>query len=406
MEMDRSENIGSLNAFIAVVFAVIAAFGLGVFLGGTGTIGSGASGNTEFSSSYLSEVARQVERKYLGDLPSQRRIDQELARGLVAALDDEFSYYLSPDEAQIYADSAESTYEGIGVYLGFDGQYTVIQTPIDGLPGEKSGLLAGDIVLEVDGQDVAGQNPQFTSSLIVGEAGTVVNLTIYRESEARTIDFSISREKIDLDNISYEELDNGLFFIDIIRFTEGDEGGVVGAEKFNDNWDRIVEEIANKNPRGLIIDLRNNPGGFVSSVEHVMDEFFSSGTVLFIEEEKDLAKRTIYATRNGRFEDIPIVVLVNGGSASAAEIFAAAVQDHDRGPVIGTETYGKGVEQILVDLEDGGLILITYRRWLTPNERQLTQEKPIFPDEVIEYESPISVEERDSQFKRALDILK
>ncbi len=410
-----SENQGKLYGFVAMLMVIVSAFGIGVYIGGDsavrrineqGITATQPLEEIEFDLNYLKQVAAEIEANYLGELPSQQEINRGLAKGLVDSLKDQYSSYLDPIEAGEFGDSADSAYEGIGVYLGFEGDYTSILSPIDGYPGAEAGLMAGDLILEIDGVDVAGERPEVTSRKILGESGTTVKLVVFRPDDGELHEFEIKRQRIDLENVSFKDLGSDIYLIDVIRFTEGEEGGSNGVQVFNRTWDKVASQVAEKNPKGIVIDLRNNPGGFVNSVRYAVEDFLNTGEVIMQEEEKSKAIKIFKDDRKGQFEDIPIVVLINGGSASASEIFAGAIQDNKRGTILGTETYGKGVEQIITEISDGSLIMLTYKRWLTPTGKQISPENPINPDQEVEFVPAAELGgEYDSQVKKAIEIL-
>lgn len=406
--MQSKAQDNNIRMFIVAMFMIVAAFGIGVYIGGREAESNDADfidTSELYDQAYLQGVLSEIDQYYIGELPDSAELSRGMAKGIIEALGDEYSSFLDPEEAKLYMQSTGSAYEGIGVLLGFEDGYTRILTAMDGQPASTAGVKSGDIILEVDGEDLTGIRPEVVASKILGEAGTDVGLLIYREVEDELIEFEIRRDLIDLENIIYEDLGNGVFMIDILRFTEGADGNITGDQKFNQLWSRIVDEVAEQQPTGLVIDLRNNPGGYVKSVRYVLEEFLPDGAVLMKEEEANGKLTVYYDDRVGKFEDIPIVVLVNEGSASASEIFAGAIQDHQRGNVIGMNTVGKGVEQILLDVEDGSILILVYKQWLTAGGSQLSPENGITPDEEVEYQAPETDGGYDAQVTRALELL-
>ncbi|MCA9379055.1 S41 family peptidase [Candidatus Dojkabacteria bacterium] len=396
--------------FVISTLLIVSAFGVGVIMGG-GLNGQPASEllPTEgfaYDANYLNEVYAKIEEQYLGDLPDTATLTRSMAKGMVDALGDEYSAFLDPVETESYFESNASTFEGIGVQLGFDGSYTTVDTPLDGFPGQQAGLQTGDQILEVDGVDVAGKRPEVVATMIRGEAGTDVTLTLYRDSDQRVFDVTITRDKIDLDNITYKMLDGGITLIDIVKFTEGEESGRSGAQVFESDWDAIVTQVVAQNPQGIIVDLRNNPGGYVEAVKYVAEEFLSDGQIILQEQSKGGIVEKFIDERTGEFEQIPMVVLVNEGSASASEIFAGAIQDNDRGKIVGGEhTVGKGVEQRLLTLSDNSILMLVFKRWLTAGGRQLSKDSSITPDEVIILNEDNTKNDQDPQLSKALELL-
>ena len=341
----------------------------------------------------LWEVWNYLESDYINKTLDGESLLYGAAKGLVHGLDDPYSSLLTPEETAAYFSANKGEFEGIGATLKQEGDYTAIESPIDDSPAQKAGLLANDIILEVDGKSTRGQSVFQTASIIRGNAGTDVTLKIYRNSTDKEFTVTITRQKIDIDNISLQELENDIVKIKIYKFTEE----TVAA--FNSQWDVIVEKIlAKPNVKGIVVDLRNNPGGYVNSVEYVLGEFLQKGQVVFLEQDRNGKSIEHKVQRTGKFLDVPMVVIVNAGSASASEIFAGALQDNARAKVIGTETVGKGVEQKLLTLSDGSTLQLVFQKWLTPGGKNITKESPIKPDEVVE--------DYDQQDAKALELLK
>ena len=229
-------------------------------------------------------------------------------------------------------------------------------------------------------------------ALIRGPAGTKVVLKLYRPATKKELEVTIIRGSIDIENASYVSLNDKIAEIKVYKFTEAD------VNAFNVLWDKAVNEVISSNAKGVVIDLRNNPGGYVSSVEYALGEFFPQNTVVFMEESKSGVRVEHKVNRNGKLLNIPVVVLVNEGSASASEIFAGAIQDLGRGKIVGTTTVGKGVEQKVLPLSDGSLLQVVFQKWLTPKGNNINKKEPITPDYIIE--------DLEQQNQKALELLK
>ena len=341
----------------------------------------------------LWEVWNKLETEYIDpDYIDGQQLLYGAASGLVNGLDDRYTSFLTPEEKKEYLSGNKREFEGIGTTLAEKDDFVIIESPIDGYPAQKAGLKPNDVILKVDDEDMQGKSATEVAKKIRGEANTIVKITYYRPSDTETNEVEITRKKIDLENIEFEELESGIYKIKIYQFTDED------VASYNQKWDRIMTELAAKNPEGLVIDLRNNPGGFVDSVRHSLGEFITKDTVIF-QEENRRGERTVYkVNRVGKFTNIPLVVIVNQGSASSSEIFAGAIQDNKRGVIIGTETVGKGVEQKLIDLSDGSMLQIVFQKWLTANGRNITTKEPITPD--------VSITDTDARSLKAIEILK
>lgn len=342
--------------------------------------------------SLLWEVWSELEREYI----DAENIDgQDLlygaVDGLVKGLDDQYTSFLTPEETKEYLSGNKREFQGIGTTLAEDGEFVVIESPIDGSPAQKAGLKPKDVILEVDGVDMQGKSVFEVAKNIRGDANSKVKISYYRPSENETKDVEIIRQVIDLENMEVKDLENGYKILKVYQFTEA------SVEAFNREWDSNIDKVLKDNPKGLVIDLRNNPGGFVDAVRYAAGEFLPKGTTVFQEEDKS-GRRTEYkVNREGRLLDIPLVVIVNEGSASSSEIFAGAMQDNDRGEIVGTKTVGKGVEQKLIDLSDGSMLQIVFQKWLTPKGRNINKEESITPDH--------DVEDMEEQDKKALEVL-
>lgn len=340
----------------------------------------------------LWETWSELEKEYIkSDLDAQKMV-YGATKGLVESLDDPYTAFLSPQETADYKQTNAGEYEGIGATLKQEEGAVAIESPIDNSPAQRAGLKAGDYILKVDDKDVEESSVYEVVALIRGKAGTEVKLHIYRASDKKEYDFTITRASIDIDNISVEKLDNGIVKIKIVRFTETD------LATFNSLWDEMVEKTLSYNPKGIVIDLRNNPGGYVSGVENVISEFVLKDKTIFWEESKNGAKVEHTVSRDGKLLNVPVVVLVNQGSASASEIFAGAMQDLGRAKVIGMPTVGKGVEQKILTLSDGSMLQVVFQKWLTPSGKNITKTEPIKPD--------FEIDDPKAQEDKALELLK
>ncbi|MDQ7021709.1 MAG: S41 family peptidase [Candidatus Dojkabacteria bacterium] len=240
---------------------------------------------------------------------------------------------------------------------------------------------------------------------IRGEKDTNVNIKVLRENTDGTIEevsFDIKREKIDIDNVMWRDLGNGIIKIDIVQFSD------VSVQTFLNSWDVLVEDILreNKDINGIVIDVRGNPGGFVVGVRYILEEFLSSGDILMKEKSNRGVVKEYKDERKGVFEDVPVVVLVSQGSASASEILAAGISENDRGEIVGMETVGKGVEQELVNFDDGSLLFVVFQQWLTPDGNNISADSPIIPKYIVENTTEDYKNGKDPQMDKALELLK
>jgi len=317
-------------------------------------------------------------------------------RGMLASLGDEHTSYMDPDQYRQQNAPLQGEYEGIGAWVDITGEYLKIIAPMPGSPAEAAGLQPDDLVIAVDGEDMTGVDGNLVLRRILGPAGTEVTLTIRRASVAEPFDVTIKRAKITIPSVKGEMLEDEVAYVQLLTF--GDDT----AEELN----KTLKELLSKNPKGLILDLRNNGGGYLKTAVKVVSEFIPADKVVLIEEYGDGTRQTYETEKYGIARDIPLVVLVNEGTASASEITAGAIQDYGRGKLVGTNTYGKGSVQNWVPLaNDQGAVRVTIARWLTPKGRQINK-VGLEPDIVVEFtEEDIQIR-RDVQLEKAVELLK
>ncbi len=314
-------------------------------------------------------------------------------RSMVEALGDPHTAYMDPDQMRQSNISLDGEYEGIGAYVDTTTEYVTIVTPISGSPAEAAGLRPGDQVLAVDGTDMTGIPGDAVIGYILGPEGTSVTLTIRREGEA-TFDVTIVRAHISIPSVEGELLDGGIAYVQLNTF---------GA-----NTDRemraLLEDLLAQNPKGLILDLRNNGGGYLNTAVSLTSEFLKEGIVLI--EEYGNGERDQYDVLGGGLAtEIPMVVLVNNGSASASEILAGALQDYGRAPLVGETTFGKGSVQTPATLSNGeGALRITIAHWLTAKDR-LIHGIGLEPDYPVPLTEEDFAQDLDPQLDKAIELI-
>jgi len=279
--------------------------------------------------------------------------------GMMNSLGDAHTSYMTPDDYKQANASLDGAYEGIGAYVDTTTEYLTITTPMPGSPAERAGLKPGDQVIAIDGQDMTGVDAGVARTKVIGPANTVVHLTIKREGEADPLEFDITREKITLASASGKMLDGGIAYIQVTTFGTNTTPELLTA----------LNDLMPQKPKGIILDLRNNGGGYLQTAVEVASQFMGDGVVLY-EKYGDGSKTNYDVNAGGLATDtkIPMVVLMNAGSASASEIVAGALQDSGRAKLVGTVSYGKGTVQNWIPLSgDSGAVRITIARWLTPN---------------------------------------
>ena len=289
--------------------------------------------------------------------------------GMVQSLGDPHSEYMDP---QVYKDATNElsgSFEGIGAYVDTSGTVLTITKPIPGSPAEKAGLMAGDQIIAVDGVDMTGVNPEQVRSKVIGPAGTTVHLTVHRPGQSAPLQFDIVRAQINVPSVSGKMLSNGIAYVQITDF----------GETTTDELKTTLTTLLAQNPKGLILDLRDNPGGYLNTAVEVVSQFVDHGPVVY-EQSSDGSKKEYDAMSGGLATKIPMVVLINSNSASASEITAGALQDDGRAKLVGVVSYGKGSVQIRVPLSNNeGAVAITIAHWLTP-KGTLIDKKGLTPD--------------------------
>ena len=316
-------------------------------------------------------------------------------RGMMDELGDKQTFYMDPIVYQTETSSLQGEYEGIGAYVDTDGEYLTIISPIAGSPAELAGLRPGDKVIAIDGEDMTGIAPEQARLKVLGPAGTTVSLKISRDGESEPLEFSITRARISIKSAEGKMLGNDIAYIDINTF----------GDKTTPELRNTLDTLLKENPKGIIIDLRNNPGGYLNTAVDVASEFISKGVVLY--EQFGDGRRDVYnANGNGQATDLPIVVLVNEGSASASEILAGALQDYGRAKLVGVQSYGKGSVQVWVPLSnDQGAARVTIAKWLTPDERAIDG-IGLTPDIFVECsECNLNDTDNDPQVQAAIETL-
>lgn len=337
------------------------------------------------------------------DISHSRFVDQPVddvallrgaIRGMLDALGDEHTAYMDPDQYRQASIGLSGEYEGIGAFVDTDGEFLTIVSPMPGSPAEKAGVKAGDVVVAVDGDDVTGIDPSLVVQRILGPKGTTVRLTLRRENETDLIEVSVVRDSINIPSVEGHLLDSGLGYIQLNTF----------GEDTTRDLKRVVADLVRQDARGLILDLRGNGGGYLATAVEVSSEFLSDGVVL-TERFGDGREEVYRARAGGQATTIPLVVLVDGGSASASEIVAGALQDYGRARLVGETTYGKGSVQDWIPLNgDQGAVRVTIARWYTPKDRQIN-EQGLAPDVEVAITDEDLKAGRDPQLDKAVEVL-
>lgn len=343
----------------------------------------------------INDVINRLRTQWYGEMPSSAQLTDGAIKGLVNALGDEFTQYVEPRFAKLLNEDITGAFEGIGATLKQtpSGSIQIVRT-FPGMPADRGGVLPGDIIEAVDGISTQGLNSTEVAAMVRGPRGTEVTLILRRANRPRPFQVTLVRERIEIPLVSSRMVGDGsIGYISLFDFSQP-------ASK---QLEKHLKEILEKQPKALIFDLRDNPGGLLSQAQEVGDIFLKKG-VFVIERDYRGNKKVTSTTDRGIAQDIPMVVLVNGGSASAAEIVAGAMQDTGRATLIGEKTFGKGSVQSPQTLSNGGQLRITIERWYTPNDRAI-HGVGITPDYIVS-NSPEDVRDgKDPQLEAAIEFL-
>lgn len=343
----------------------------------------------------LEDARNMIKQRFVGKVNDAALNDGAL-EGMVKSLKDKHSEYISPKQMSQFRAHTFGEFSGVGVTLGMRKSRVTVIRPLPNTPAQRAGIKAGDTILAIDGQSTAKMSLAAASDKIRGPKGTSVKLQIQRTGAAKAMVFSVKRATISLPTVRSSVVSPGLGYIDIRGFTPNT--GV--------DFEKAVTTLARKRVKGVVVDVRENPGGLVEAAVEVASVFIPRGTIVSLK-GRDGQSQTLSAIDDEYHTGMKLVVLVNGNSASASEILAGAVQDHKRGLIVGTKTFGKASVQTVEDLENGGALKITTAHYYTPKDR-LIQNVGIKPDMIDK--SPADPmhfgTKKDVQRTRAIEILK
>ncbi|HCW32524.1 MAG: carboxy-terminal-processing protease, carboxyl-terminal processing protease [Candidatus Peregrinibacteria bacterium GW2011_GWE2_39_6] len=392
--------------------SIIFIFGLGIFLGWGITLyyvqdqlqkplPTSSSGDNELTPLKMDlfwEVYDQIANQYFdkSSINSENQLYGSI-KGLVNSLQDPHSTFMTPQENQDFQNNLEGTLKGIGAELTMENDNLTVMAPLKGSPAELAGLKAEDVIYKIDNTFVADLNLFEAIMKIRGEAGTKVTLTIIREGIADPFELTIERAEINVPSveIKYYGANENLAYVSIYQFNENTAS----------EFDKVIQELLLKPVQGLILDLRYNGGGYLDVSIDILSEFLEGKKVAVVTKHRHESDNEIfYTNESARLVNLPLVVLVNEGSASASEIVAGAIQDYKRGIIMGTQTFGKGSVQTVEVLEDGSSLRLTIAKWHTPNDRSI-DEVGITPDTIVKISDEDAANNIDTQLNSAVDYL-
>lgn len=392
-KLNKPRRSGAINLVIGFVL------GLAVFWAFS-TFYRPAAGKNQLDTAMLYKVQSILRQKYDGDI-DYGKFSEGAAAGAVASLGDPYTVFLDQKSNKELADDLKGELSGVGIEVGQkDGKLTVI-APFDGTPASKAGIRAGDVIATINGEETSSLTIDQAVSKIRGEKGTVVKLGIIRAGELLK-EIEITRELISIPSVSYEMKDGKIGYIKIRRFGEDTAAAVKSAGS----------SLKAQGAKAVIVDVRDNPGGYLESAVEVASEFSNKGVVVE-ERSRNTKPKLLYATTGGTMIDIPVVMLINGGSASASEILAGALNDNDRALLVGEKTYGKGSVQEVVCLSPvfiasdcpGASLKVTVARWFTPAGINISKEG-IKPEVEVKLSDEDINNSKDPQLEKAIELAK
>jgi carboxyl-terminal processing protease len=392
------KNISSKKKIVLSILILIFIFSLGFSFGQryafqSTFLSTFKSSSPDFDSDMFWHVWASIKENYVNQPVEDKDLFYGALKGLVMGLDDPYSTFLEPEMAKEFLENMSGSFEGVGMEIGIkDGRLTVV-APLPYTPAFRAGLRAGDKIFAIDGKDTSAMTLDEAVHLIRGPKGTPVVLTIWHPGETTTEDVSIIRDVINIKTVSWELKENQIAYLSITHFNE---------DTWSDFKD-IAQVIIRANPQGLIVDLRNNPGGYLDTAVKIAGYWIADEVAVFSKDSSGI-ETEYHASGKGELKHIPTVILVNQGSASASEILAGALQDYNQAIVLGEQTFGKGSVQELENLFDGSALKLTVANWYTPLGRFISEEG-IIPDIKVELTEEDFINEQDPQLERAQAIL-
>ena len=345
-------------------------------------------------------LARYIDECYLDDVDTEKLVDG-IYQGFMAGLGDPYSEYYTEEDYKSLMEMTSGKYCGIGasVSQSYETGIITIVKPFEGGPANKAGILPGDVLYKVNDKEVTGEDLQEVVATMKGESGTKVTLEVVRDGEKEPLSFEVTREEIEVPSIEYKMLEDSIGYVAISGFEENTD------EQFT----KALAQLENQGMKGLVIDLRDNGGGLVDTVVNMLEHFLSKGKMIVYTRDKN-GKGQEFKAQNEDELKVPMVVLMNGNSASASEIFAGAVQDYGIGTLVGTKSFGKGIVQNVIPMSDGTALKLTIAKYFTPNGRNI-HKKGIEPDVKVELNDEakkmiVVPLEKDNQLQKAIGVVK
>lgn len=317
--------------------------------------------------------------------------------GLLGSLNDPYTVFFNPDETKSFQEEISGNFSGVGMEVGIKDGFLTVVAPLKGTPADKAGMKTGDRIIKIDGIDLDGYSTDQSVKLIRGERGTPVVLTVLREGEKDLLEVTIIRDIIEIPTLDYELREDGIFVISLYTFSENSD------ELFKEAMIKFREAKTDK----LLLDLRGNPGGYLDSAVKISSWFLPKGKTIVTEDYGDDREPNYFRSKGYAVigDNLKFAILIDGGSASASEIVAGAMQDYGRAKLVGEKSFGKGSVQEVIEVTDDTVLKITVAKWLTPNGNSISQ-KGLTPDFPVTITSEDIEKNLDPQFDKAVDVLK
>lgn len=382
--------------FFGLIIAFLLVFGVGFYIGQKQVVCPiCAPSNIDLSLFWDAYYKLQDNFVDSSKLDTQKIIYGAIS-GMTKSLGDPYTSFFNPTEAKKFEQDLSGSFDGIGVEIGLKKNQLTVIAPLKNTPGEKAGLKAGDIIIKINDKSTADMSAEEAANLIRGKKGTEVTLTIFRDGWENTKDIKITRSTINIPSVDWELKDENIAYIHIYLFDQA----------LSSNFNKIASEILNSPAKKIVLDLRNNPGGYLEIAKEISGWFLKNGQVVTIENfGQDKDKKYYKADGNANFSEYPMVVLIDQGSASASEILAGTLRDNRNILLIGEKSFGKGSVQEVLQLRDGSMLKITIAKWLTPNGNSIS-EVGLSPDINVEITDKDSENKKDPQLDKALEIIK
>ncbi|MFC1756472.1 S41 family peptidase [Patescibacteria group bacterium] len=419
IELEQVENkksnkkfLGGCLGILVSIFILVVVFGMGYGLG-KGKNSEAGSEEVLFDQTVIANKNKGEDSAVdfslfweVWDLLGEKYVDADeldahnlfygAINGMLRASGDPYTTFFNPEENKKFNDDIHGSFEGIGAEIGIKGGVLTVIAPLKETPAENSGLRPGDKILEIDGENTAEMSIDQAVDMIRGQKGTDVILTIFRNGDEDTRKITITRNTIIVKSVEFEIKDDNIAYIELSRF------GLDSKKDFN----KILKNVGVVNAEGLILDLRNNPGGFLDVSVEIASKFIPKGKVVVVEEDREGEKKELFTSGGDQLSNIETIVLINEGSASASEILAGALRENrENVTILGKKSFGKGSVQELIPLPQSSAVKITVAKWLTPNGIQINEEG-ITPDIEVDLTNDDFENDRDPQLDRALEILK